>query len=389
MRTVGVICEYNPFHLGHHRQLCDIRALCGADSTVVCLMSGNFVQRGHPAVFDKMLRTHAALSCGADLVLELPIPCALSSAEGFADGGVQILGDLCDTLCFGTEVADAALLTETAAALCTSEFSDALRARLGDGLSFPAAREQALRALGLRTDCLQTPNSNLAVEYCKAIISRGLSMQLLPLLRTGDYHDTTARADAPSATALRSLIVQGLAWDAYTPPAAAGIFAGAPVHTLQNGEQAILAKLRSMQEDEFAALPYGSEGLWRKLMHASRRACTLAEIISEVKSRRYTRTRLDRMILCAFLGITEATLIEPVPYVRVLGFNERGRRTLRAHRESSILQNIGQNIAHPYQELERRTTALYGLFCDTPEPPDRERGYRVVVSDVPCGDTLP
>lgn len=381
MPIVGVICEYNPFHSGHSRQLLDIRARCGADSTVVCLMSGNYVQRGYPAVFDKMLRAQAALACGADLVLELPIPCALSSAEGFADGGVQILGKLCDTLCFGSEIADGALIADTAAALLTPAFSAALREQLSCGLSFPAARERALRALGQDVTCLQTPNSTLAVEYCKAILTHDLRLRPMPVYRAGSYHDPAATADAPSATALRARIEQGLAWSAYTPPAAAEILSHAAVHTLQCGEAAILGKLRSMREEDFAALPYGSEGLWRKLMHAAREQRTLPDIVTAVKSRRYTRTRLDRMILCAFLGITQADLRAEVPYVRVLGFNSRGRSLLGAHKHSGFLQNIGHDTAHPYQALEQRSTALYGLFCAEPEPPDRERRYRVIVRD--------
>ena len=104
MKTVGIICEYNPLHLGHAKQFQMIRDRLGEDTVIVCLMSGNFVQRGAPAIIDKTLRAKAAVCCGADLVLELPITCALSSAEGFAVGGVRILGSFCDYLCFGAEV---------------------------------------------------------------------------------------------------------------------------------------------------------------------------------------------------------------------------------------------------------------------------------------------
>ena len=154
MQTVGVICEYNPFHLGHKKQLDAIRAKFGPDTAIVCLMSGNFVQRGYPAIIDKSYRAKAAVLAGADLVLELPTTYALSSAEGFAAGGVRILSHICDYLCFGCETGDAASLMATAKALLSEEFPPLLRAELEKGLSFPAARQAALEAMDLDADIL-------------------------------------------------------------------------------------------------------------------------------------------------------------------------------------------------------------------------------------------
>ena len=168
MGVTGIICEYNPLHLGHRKQLAYLKQQ--KNTAIVCLMSGNFVQRGHPAVFDKMARAEAAVRCGADLVLELPVTAALSSAEGFAAKGVKILSGLCDKLCFGAEDADAGKLTELAAALLSDDFNAALRLELAKGLSFPAARQKALEVLGLDAALLEKPNNILAVEYCKAII---------------------------------------------------------------------------------------------------------------------------------------------------------------------------------------------------------------------------
>jgi len=132
-----------------------------------------------------------------------------------------------------------------------------------------------------------------------------------------------------------------------------------------------------MTDAEFEALPYGSEGLWRKLMHASRECNTLEEIIAATKSKRYTRTRIDRMILCAFLGLTAANLAAPAPYCRVLAFNDTGRNLLKQVKESGFFVNIGTDTRHPYQQIERRATSLYGLFADSPEAPDAEENYRV------------
>ena len=144
LQITGIICEYNPLHLGHQKQLHLIRAN-DPDGAIVCLMSGNFVQRGHPAVFDKMTRAKAALLCGADLVLELPLNGALSSAEGFAQTGVRILGSFCDALCFGAETADKAALMGLAKVLLSPQFRLALRTELETGCSFPAARQRATK----------------------------------------------------------------------------------------------------------------------------------------------------------------------------------------------------------------------------------------------------
>ena len=164
--VAGIICEYNPLHLGHQKQLSYLKQQ--KDTAIVCLMSGNFVQRGHPAIFDKMARAEAAIRCGADLVLELPVTAALSSAEGFAGKGVQILSELCDTLCFGAEDADPAQLNNIAKALLSEEWKTQLRVELDKGLSFPAARQAALTAMGIDATILGKPNNILAVEYCKA-----------------------------------------------------------------------------------------------------------------------------------------------------------------------------------------------------------------------------
>ena len=363
MKKVGIICEYNPLHKGHVKQFQIIRSLLGEDTAIICLMSGNFVQRGMPAIIDKSLRAKAAILCGADLVLELPVTCALSSAEGFAAGGVEILGNFCDYLCFGSESGDAKSLTDTAQALLSNSFPPLLREYLDTGMSFPAARQAALEAMGLDGDLLSLPNNILAVEYCKAILSQNVPMQPLPIIREGSYHAEMPDADNPSATAVRNLMQQNLDWNAYVAPAAADIFTDAPLHTLQAGERAILGRLRTMTDAEFEALPYGSEGLWRKFMHACQSCATLEEIIAATKSKRYTRTRIDRMIMCAFLGISAETLAAPVPYTRVLAFNDTGRAVLKEAKKTGCFLNAGESCDHPYWELEKRCGDLYGLFC--------------------------
>jgi len=379
LKTVGIICEYNPLHAGHKKQIDTVRRICGEDTAIVCLMSGNFVQRGAPAIIDKSLRAKAAILSGADLVLELPTEYALSSAEGFAAGGVRILGDFCDYLCFGAENPEQSDLMLTAAALLSDTFSELLKDALETGVSFPAARQAALEKMGLDGNLLATPNNILAVEYCKAILSQDCGMRPLPIQREGNYHDTEADQENPSATAIRSLMLGQRYWKCYVPGEVVELFEEAKLHDIHAGERAILAKLRTMTDEEFEALPYGSEGLWRKFMHACRECATLEEIIAATKSKRYTHTRITRMVMCAFLGLTEADLAAPVPYTRVLALNDRGRTVLKAAREIGTFLNAGEHHDSGYCRREYQIGDLYGLFAlDAPEAPGTESKRRIV-----------
>ena len=378
MKTVGIICEYNPLHLGHRKQIDRIRAEFGPETAIVCAMSGNFVQRGAPAIVDKTPRAAAAVACGADLVLELPVTAALSSAEGFAAAGVKQLAALCETLCFGAETANREILMTAANALLSDGFPPLLRQELDTGKSFPAAREAALKRLGVETDILSQPNNILAVEYCKAIAAQNADMEVFPIHRQGSYHALSVDAENPSATAVRNLMLISHNWKSCVPAPARPLLEGAALHSTAAGEKAILARLRTMSDADFEALPYGSEGLWRKLMHACRRETTLEDILTATKSKRYTRTRLDRMVMCAFLGITEADLAMEVPYTRVLAFSNRGRQLLKEAKKTGTYLNAGESFPHPCWELEKRSGDLYGLFCvDGIEAPGREENRRI------------
>ena len=377
--NVGIVCEYNPFHLGHRKQIDSIREKFGANTGIICAMSGNYVQRGHPAVFDKTIRAEAAIRCGADLVVELPVTTSLSSAEGFAAGGVAVLSRLCDGLCFGAETADLRQLLGTAEALLSEDFPKLLRRELDTGRSFPAARQAALEKMGLPGAILESPNNILAVEYCKAILRQSSPMQPLPIFREGSYHAKEADFENPSATSLRIRLQNGLEISEYLPEPAGRVFAGAPIHTLEAGQRAVLSRLRTMEDAEFEVLPFGSEGLWRKLMRESRSQATLEDIASVVKSKRYTRSRIDRMILCAYLGITAEMMNTDIPYVRVLGFSNRGREILNGAKKSGFFVNAGQPVIHPLWELEQKWDDLYGLFQEgTPGRPGGAKNNRVI-----------
>ena len=380
MQTAGVICEYNPFHLGHARQLGLIRQQLGQEAAIVCLMSGNYVQRGEPAVFDKCVRARAAVEAGASLVLELPVTYALRSAEGFAAGGVSILSRLgCGFLSFGCESGDGDAILRAAEASRSSEFEQTLHANIQTGLSYAAARQRALEALGQDGQLLTRPNDILAFEYCRAILTQNSPMHPLAVLRPGDYHADTPDAEHPSATAVRRLILSGSGWRQYVP--AACTYENAVPHALLWGEKAMLARLRGMEQADWARAAHGSEGLWSKVWKAVQAQPDYERILEASKSKRYPRTRLQRLLLCAYLGIDAQALLCEAPYVRVLAFDEMGRAVLRQAKKTGGLPLVNAGQTPPdtaYGALERRCAALYGLFAAQPElcPEQIARVYR-------------
>lgn len=363
MTVVGIICEYNPPHLGHEKQFRLIREHFGDDAVIVCAMSGNFVQRGEPAIFDKSLRAKAAIDCGADLVIELPVTVSLNSAEGFAGGAVALLSPLCDYLCFGTESENAESLMAGAQMLLSLEFSEILKKHLKSGVSFPKARAMALAETGINLD-VSSPNNILGLEYCKAILSQDSSMKPFAIHREGSYHAESLDMENPSATAVRKAIREGAQFLSYLPDNAREAFRDAPVHLLESGEKAVLYRLRTMTDEEFEALPFGSEGLWRKLMHAAREKDSVSEILEAVKSKRYTYTRISRMVMCAYLGITREMMDTSAPYCRVLGFTDAGRQVLSQVRKAGCYCNIGEKTGDYYEQLECRAERLYPLFTN-------------------------
>lgn len=365
MKTAGIICEYNPFHLGHQRQFHLIREQLGQDCNIVCLMSGNYVQRGMPAMWDKFTRAKSALLSGADLVLELPITGVLQSAEGFASTGVEILTKLgcVNYLCFGVEQGDAETFLSLAKKTDDPKVQEAFREHLDSGLSYAAARQQALDDLN---GLLSTPNNILALEYCRAILRINSNLKPLTVLRNSDYHAPLPDADAPSATAVRNIFPHG-PWKTCVPEEAVTVLESAIQYDLKFGERAVLARLRTIDDFQWEACAHGSEGLWRKAMKASRAMATFEEILNEIKSKRYPMTRIQRLLMCAHLGITEDVLKSPIPYVRILAASKAGQQLIRtAKKQEQIpLINPGETPEHKtYYELEQRTAMLYGLFAD-------------------------
>lgn len=381
MKICGIIAEYDPFHTGHARQIMETRRALGADCAIVCVMSGNWTQRGGPALADKHTRARLALMGGADLVLELPLPWAISSAEGFAFGGISVLQatGVVTHLSFGSEWGELAPLVQAAHCLDSEEYHRELRTGLDQGQSFPAARQQAVeRLIGETADCLSHPNNNLGVEYLRALNRLNSSIIPLTVRREGAGHGQAPAGGYSSASHLRQRIRKGC-WEEAEPyllPGTASLLRQTPLADYRRAEPAILYRLRQMSAGELAALPDCGEGLSNRLVQAIGQGSTVEEVLTQVKTKRYTHARLRRILLWAYLGLTAADRPESIPYLRVLGMNETGRALLHTMRDQADLPILTKPThvrtlspqAQALFELEVRAADLYG-FCLPSLPP--------------------
>ena len=337
MKTVGIVAEYNPFHRGHARHLQESLRRAGEDAAVTAVMSGDFVQRGEAAVFSKYARAEAACRCGADLVIELPLPWSLASAEGFAAGAVSLLAALhADLLSFGSETADLDELEELAELFCRPDFPETVRESMKrhPNCSFPAARQQlAEELLGRKLPLLQQPNNILAVEYLKAIRLNGMKLRPLPILREGGTHDALRASELPSAAFIRKNLEEGQ-WPAdLLPPEAERVFLrereqGRAATDRCTQELCLMSRLRFLPEETFRNLPDGQDGAGERLLHALRQSADYESFLHEAASRRFPLARVRRMATAAALGLC-ADDGRGVPlYARVLAFNGKGRLLL-------------------------------------------------------------
>ena len=347
-KVLGIVCEYNPFHNGHLYHIIQSKKITGADYTIA-IMTGNFAQRGDVSIVDKWAKTEMALLGGVDLVIELPVLYSISSAENFADGAIKILNSLkiVDNIAFGSETKDINLLDRIAEVLCNEpkEYRTLLSHELSKGISYPKARENALMMylndVRRFANVMSSPNNILGIEYLKAL--RKSKSNILPVCipRVGAGHnDTTYSKNIASATAIRNLVAANqyntLDFKRLVPISTYSILTenikkGHVVNSLTNYEKEILYAFRKMSIEEIANLPDVSEGLEYKLKNAANSCNSLVEFFNIVSSKRYAKTRISRILVYGLLGITKKDIAlskSTTPYVRVLGFNENGRRLL-------------------------------------------------------------
>ncbi len=365
MKIAGIIAEYDPFHNGHAYQIAKTREM-GAEA-VVAVLGGEFTQRGEPAWCSKYLRTKAALCCGADLVLELPLPYAIGSAEKFAEGGVKILNALncVDFLSFGSECGNAEDIMEFAK-ICEGDlYLEEYKKALDEGISSPLARQKAVEKIAPRlSEIAALPNNTLGAEYCKWLLRLNSKIKPSTVKRYGANHGEAAvlKSGIASATYLRS----------FSDPVDIFPFVPGKTHSLLEDEHRAgklpfdehryeimaLALLRTLGEEDFAKVPdCAAEGLYHRVYDAVREAKSLNELYDLIKTKRYTMSRVKRIVAGAVLGLDNNMLKNcDLPYIRVLGMNEIGAAVLKEAKTAGCSLPLSASLA----ELEKTgDTASY------------------------------
>lgn len=373
MGLTGIIAEFNPLHKGHEYLIKEAKKY----GPVACVLSGNFVQRGEVAIAEKRLRARAALLVGADLVFELPVLWSMSTAQNFALGGVSVLGNVgCDRIAFGSECGNVAELIAAADILCSPEFSNQLAEFLKNGTTFATAREKAAKASGLKGDLLKGANNNLAIEYIIAAKNSGLNVEFSTLARKGAAHDSYDEAEFVSASLLRKKLREGDRdfCKKNMPYGIAEIFSEENISDMARIERLILGTLRTKTIDDLKKLPDLSEGVENKLFSAIKLAKSLEDLYNKLKVKRYTHARIRRLVLSAFIGADDSLFMKPVPYIRVLGFSNKGKELLKKVTAESSVPVITRATdikllkgdALKVFEAECRATDLFALSLEEP-----------------------
>ena len=373
MKTIGIICEYNPFHNGHAHQLYTLAQL-HPDALRICIMSGSFVQRGEPAIFSKFDRARWAILGGADIVIELPTLYSTGSAQLFGTGAIRMVKALdIDALSFGSETADLNALINIAKRMDCESTQEQLRTYIKEGMSYGAAFRKALD-----TEILNTPNALLGLEYIRAGLAYNPKLQYIPILRTSNHHEETITDKLPSGTALRQLITSTGVLSSQCITSTGNLasqlqstipssIASDMTQVIENGNYVNYNRYHDMvhslsrrttpkELETFGDFNEGIEHLWSK----AAQQCSWTAATEEIKSKRYTYARLQRMGAYLTLGITKDILqnaMEEGPqYARLLAFNDRGRQWLRNEYEIPLIQKwakapnelsaLGQTMHH-------------------------------------------
>ncbi len=371
---MGIIAEFNPLHNGHKYLINQAKKY----GKVVCAISGNFVQRGDTAIFEKQVRAKAALESGADLVVELPVCYSMSTAGNFAFGAVSILDSIgCDCIMFGSECGDIEKLYKTCEILESENFSEKLKLHLQNGLTFAAARQKSAEECGAEKGILEGANNNLGIEYILAAKKVNKKLKFKTVTRLGAKHDSDDfSSDFVSASAIRERIKQNdfESCKIHFPKETLELFKNADYSDIKNIENSILSVLRTKTADELSNLPDLSEGLENKLFTSIKTAKTLDELYENIKVKRYTLARVRRLVLSAFLGIDNSMFLKTPPYLRVLGFEKSGEDLITKNRKTSKIPvvmraNEIETLGHTAKkvfETENRATDLYGLSLNHP-----------------------
>lgn len=376
MDIYSIICEYNPFHNGHLYQLEKCRE--NGATHIVGIMSGNFVQRGELSVIDKHKRAEIAVRSGIDLIIELPVPYSIASAELFAKGAVYILNSLgvVDKISFGSECGDIKLLVKAAAASTSVSDSEEVRKLISEGFSYPSAVSTVIKKSYSKdiAEIFSSPNNTLAIEYIEALDFYRSQITPVTIKRTMVHHDSNDFNDNfASASLVREMLVKGISVEKFVPSECYEIIGkeitngNSPM--MQNLQSVIFYKLLTLSKNDMSEIPDANNGLSDRLFSACRRARNLDELLLMTKTKCFTLARIRRVISYALLGVRNEDFKIAPPYARILAFNERGREILtKAKKTSTIpfstslleLSKASEN-AQRFAKLEINASNIFSL----------------------------
>lgn len=382
MNICGIIAEYNPFHNGHKFHIEQTKEK-GATHIVVA-MSGNFVQRGDIAIFDKFTRAKMAVQNGADLVVEIPVTYSLSAANTYARAGIDILRQLSiDAISFGSECGDINQLKKTLKLIQIVEKSSEMTKCIKLGATYPSALQHSLNKM-YPLECsevLDTANNTLAIEYLKAL--NGLNIEPLTVKRIGSDHDSIeVNENMASATLIRKMIYddclekveQLIPLQAFKAVKQA-ISQGDYIDNIEKIEVLVLYKLKTMQVSDFLQIPDVVEGLENRLYRVAQTSTTLQEFYKEINTKRYTMARFRRIVYCCLLGITKELQELPPQYIRVLASNEKGYEILAKANPHIPISTKFKTLfdQHPKGiETDILATDIFSMCMKTPQQSGRD-----------------
>lgn len=369
MKIGGIIAEYNPFHNGHRYQIEQFKLKHNITHLVV-VMSGNFVQRGDVAIIDKFKRSKMAIQGGADLILELPVCYALSTAEYFALGGIYLLNSLgcVDTLSFGSS-SDIDTLTKISKLSNELRNSNEVLELMNNGLTFPNALAKVVSTLNYDySNVLGEPNNVLGLEYIRALNRLHSNIEPTTLVRKNVQHNSTAPLDNfASASYIRNEILKGANVSKLMPNY--DIITSNDIHSIESLERVILYKLRCTSIEELQSTFDVSHGLEHRILQATKKSTSLNDLLFNIKSKRYTLARIRRIVLNVLLGITKQDISTMPPYARILAMNTKGTEILSIAKKRASIP-IGTSLAKlekisteckKFATLESKSTDIYEL----------------------------
>ncbi len=381
MKIAGIIAEYNPFHNGHEYHIKRTREVADA---VIAVMSGNFVQRAEPAIMSKYARAESAVKCGVDVVFELPVCWSIATAQKFSMGGVSLVNSLgcIDYLSFGSECADIRKIRRIAEIIESDEISDYIKKNLFNGETFASVRQKAVEEiLGPEySSLLINPNNILGIEYCRELLRLNSEITPVTVERLNSPHDSDISFDGfSSASMIRKCIRSSEDFEAFLPKESYITVQReiknrkSPVD-LRYLERAVILSLRNAVPTDLRSLPDVSEGIENRIIDCSKSCDTLEDLYDRVKTKRYTHSRIRRIVMSYFLGIDR--IPDHVPYARLLAFSERGAEVLKIIKKTSSVpvitkktdfDNLSDDGKYVFDK-ERKAAEVYSMMM--PDPSD-------------------